>query len=202
MGRGACQPQRERPGGIAQELDPRRDFGRLTLLGLAAFSPWIGYLLYAGYLQIALGDWRASQLASLAGWGATLSFDPALLLTKLPGKGLKLFWAPDAFFEYVAWSWFVALVVSVFAGIAFWEARAPRWHAAFLVGFWGFFAFAYQYGGPLSSMGRFASVAFPLYVAGALFAERRSWAQPAFLAAAVVGLTFTTLFFFAGYHIN
>jgi hypothetical protein len=179
-----------------------RRIGRLILLGFAVFSPWIGYMLYAGYLQMAFGDWRANQVTSLAGWGAGVSFDPALLLTKLPGVGLKLFWASGAFNEYVAWSWFVALAVSVFAFIAFWEARAPRWHAAFLVGFWGFFAFAYQYNEPLVSMGRYTSLVFPLYVAGALFAERRPWARSALLAASVVGMTLTTISFFAGYHIN
>jgi hypothetical protein len=179
-----------------------RRIGRLILLGSAAFSPWVGYCLYAGYLQIAFGDWRANQLASIAGWGAAVSFDPALLLTKLPGKGLKLFWASDAFHEYIAWSWFVALVVTVFALIALWEARAPRWYIAFLAGFWGFFAFAYQYSEPLASMGRFTSVVFPLYVAGALFAERRPWAQSALLAASVVVMTLTTISFFAGYHLN
>ena len=179
-----------------------RRIGRLILLGSAAFSPWIGYLLYAGYLQMAFGNWQAYQLVNSAGWGAAVSFDPALLLTKLPGMELKLFWASDAFHEYTAWSWFVTLAVSVFAFIAFWEARAPRWHAAFLVGFWGFFAFAYQYNEPLFSMGRYTSLVFPLYIAGALFAERRPWAQSALLAASVVGMTLTTLTFFAGYHIN
>lgn len=179
-----------------------RSRGHLILLGFAAFSPWIGYLLYAGYLQIAFGDWRANQITSLAGWGAGLSFDPVLLLTKLPGRGLRLFWASDAFHEYVVWSWFVALAVSTFAFIAFWEARAPRWYVAFLLGFWGLFAFAYQYNEPLVSMGRYISLAFPLYVAGALFAERRPWARSALLAASVVAMTLTTLSFFAGYHIN
>jgi hypothetical protein len=51
-------------------------------------------------------------------------------------------------------------------------------------------------------MGRYTSVAFPLYIAGALFAERRPWARPAILAASVVGMTLTTVIFFAGYHIN
>jgi hypothetical protein len=179
-----------------------RAVGRLALLACAVLSPWIGYMIYAGYLQIAFGDWRANQLASLAGWGAELRFDRALIPTKLPGKGLRLFWALDAFDEYIAWSWFVALAVSVFALIVFWETRAPRWHIAFLLGFWGFFAFTYQYGGPLTSMARFTSLVFPLYVAGALFAERRPWAQAALLAVAVTGMTLTTLFFFAGYHIN
>jgi hypothetical protein len=151
---------------------------------------------------MAFGDWRVSQLANFTKWGSAVSFDPNLLLTKLPGKGLKLFWAADAFHEYIAWSWFVALAVSAFALIAFWEARAPRWYTAFLVGFWGFFAFAYQYNEPLTSMGRYTSVAFPLYIAGALFAERRPWARPAILAASVVGMTLTTVIFFAGYHIN
>jgi hypothetical protein len=187
---------------MARAAWQERSRGRLLLLGAAAFSPWIGYLLYAGYLQIAFGDWRANQITSVAGWGAALSFDPALLLTKLPGKGLRLFWAPDAFHEYMAWSWFLALAASVFALIAFWEARAPRWHIAFLVGFWGVFAFAYQYSEPLASMGRYISLAFPLYVAGALFAERRPWAQSALLAALVVAMTLTTVFLFAGYHIN
>jgi hypothetical protein len=179
-----------------------RSRGRLVLLGFAAFSPWIGYLLYAGYLQFAFGDWRANQTTSLAGWGTGLSFDPALLLTKLPGKGLRLFWASDTFHEYVAWSWFVALAASGFAFIAFGEARAPRWYIAFILGFWGFFAFAYQYNEPLASMGRYISLAFPLYVAGALFAERRPWARPALLAISVVAMSLTTLSFFAGYHIN
>jgi hypothetical protein len=179
-----------------------RHIGRLILLGFAAFSTWVGFLLYAGYLQMAFGDWRVSQLANFTRWGSAVSFDPALLLTKLPGKGLRLFWAADAFHEYIAWSWFVALAISVFAFIAFWEARAPRWYTAFLVGFWGFFAFAYQYNEPLTSMGRYTSVAFPLYIAGALFAERRPWARPAILAASVVGMTLTTVIFFAGYHIN
>jgi hypothetical protein len=179
-----------------------RQPGRLLLLGFAAFSSWAGFLVYVGYLQLAFGDWRASQLANFNGWGSAISFDPALLLTKLPGNGLRLFWASDAFHEYIGWSWLVALAVSAFAFIAFWEARAPRWHTAFLVGFWGFFAFAYQHNEALTSMGRYMSMAFPIYVAAALFAERRPWARPAILAASVVGMTFTTVIFFAGYHIN
>jgi hypothetical protein len=51
-------------------------------------------------------------------------------------------------------------------------------------------------------MGRYTSLVFPLYVAGALFAERRPWARSALLAASVVGMTLTTISFFAGYHIN
>ncbi len=187
---------------LARAAWPGREWRRLPLLGLAVFSPWIGYLLYAGYLQVAFGTWRANQISSLAWWGAQVSFAPETLTAKMPGSGLRLFWSLDAFDEYVAWSWFLALVVSAFALIALWEARAPRWHAAFLLGFWGFFIFANQYGGPLSSMARFTSLAFPLYVAGALFAERRPWAQSGLLAASVVGMTLTTLFFFAGYHIN
>jgi hypothetical protein len=187
---------------LVQAAWQARRLGRLVLLGAATFSPWIGYLLYAGYLQIIFGDWRAHQITSLAGWGAGLSFNPALLLTKLPGLGLRLFWAPDAFHEYIAWSWFLALAASVFALIAFWEARAPRWHIAYLLGFWGFFAFAYQYNEPLHSMGRYISLTFPLYVAGALFAERRPWARHALLAALVVAMTLTTISVFAGYHIN
>lgn len=179
-----------------------RRFRTLGCQAAATASPLLGHAAYLLYLQLAFGDWRASQIAQAKGWDAAVTVNWEVLREKIPTVGLRLFDRPEVFREYVSWSWLIALFAVAFALVALWEGRARPWHAVLLVATMGLYLFIRQLNGPVYSIGRFAAQLFPIYTALALFAEQRAWARPVTLAACTGLATVTTLLLFAGYHVN
>jgi hypothetical protein len=175
---------------------------RLASAMVAVGSPVIGHALYLGYLQIAFGNWRANHIAELKGWDAQIKLTWEVARQKIPGLGLHLFDNPERFWEYVSWSWFVLLFVSLFSFAVFWRHRARIWLTVFIVCFVGLYASMLQLGGPLHSVGRYGAQLFPFYVAFALFAEDYRWARSAVIAVCTACATITGLMLFTGYHLN
>ncbi len=180
----------------------QRKWGRLSAILGGVASPVIGHALYLGFLQFKFGDWQANHVVELKGWSAQIKITWEVIQQKIPGVGLHLFNNPEIFREHVSWTWFVLVFVTVFSLIVFWEHRARAWLSIFILGFVGLYVSIEQLGGPVYSVGRFAAQIFPFYLAMALFAEKRAWAQSATLAASVMWATITGLMLFGGYHLN
>jgi Gpi18-like mannosyltransferase len=175
---------------------------RLVGASIAVGSPVIGHALYLGYLQIAFGNWRANHIAEFKGWDAQIMLTWEVAKQKIPGVGLHLFDNPERFWEYVSWSWFVLLFVSLFSFAVFWRHRARLWLTVFIVCFVGLYGSMLQLGGPLHSVGRYGAQLFPFYLAFALFAEDYRWARSAAIAVCTACATITGLMLFTGYHLN
>lgn len=180
----------------------QRSWRRLLAAFAGAVSPVVGHAIYLAYLQVAFGNWRANHVVELKGWSAQIQFSWLVFQQKIPTVGLHLFDNPEAFWEHVSWSWFLVIFVTLFSLVVLWEKRARWWLAVFVVCFLGLYSSILQLGAQVYSIGRFAAQIFPFYIALALFAESRPWAQPATLAASVMWGTITGLMLFAGYHLN
>jgi hypothetical protein len=179
----------------------QRHWCRLCLGLGSTLGPLVGHGLYLVYLQLAFGNWQANHVVELHGWQAAIDFSGPALAQKTPGLGLHLFDNPTIFREHVSWSWVLFIFVTLFSLVALWEKRAPWWQTVFVLGFAGLYCSVQQLAGPPYSIARFAAAIIPFYIAAALFAEDRPWAQSATLAASVVWLTITGLMVFAGYHL-
>jgi hypothetical protein len=179
-----------------------RRWRRGAVMLICAAAPLLGHALYLVYLQCAFGNWQANHVAEAQGWDARIVISWAMFLQKVPTVGVHLFDNPEIFREHVAWSWWWTMFLSVFSLIALWEARAPRWLSVFLVCFMCLYGAVLQLQGPAYSIARFMATMVPAYVAVALFAEKRPWAQPASLAVSATAATITALMLFGGYHIN
>jgi len=175
---------------------------RLWSATVASVSPVIGHGLYLAYLQIAFGNWRANHVVELKGWDAQIKISWEVAKQKIPGVGLHLFDNPERFWEFVSWTWFVLLFVSLFSLVVFWRYRARLWLTVFVVCFLGLYGSIQQLGGPVYSIGRFGAQMFPFYLAFALFSEDHPWARSALLAASAASATLIGLMFFTGYHLN
>ena len=180
----------------------RSNWRRLCVVGSSAIAPIIGHGLYLGYLQLAFGNWRANHIVELHGWDTKFQLSWLVLSQKIPGVGLHLFDNPEVCREHVAWSWFLLLFVTLFSLIALWEKRAGWWQSVFVLAYFSLYVSILQLNGPVYAVARYAAPIFPFYIAVALFAENRCWAQPAALVACVMWSTITGLMLFAGYHIN
>lgn len=178
-----------------------RAFRSMLAPGLAVVGAWIGHLSYLAFLQLRFGTWQANQITSKAGWGVSLAIDRAHLLQKIPGYGFHLFGSDDYRTEWIAWSWLLAMVFTLFAAIVFREKRQPWFWIAALAAFWSLFLLTAENDGLTGSMGRFAAALFPVPVALALFAEERRWAQPVFLAFNAGTAVLHIALVFSGYHI-
>lgn len=180
----------------------KRTWGRFSAVLGGVGSPVIGHALYLAFLQFKFGNWKANHVVELKGWSAQIKITWEVIQQKIPGVGLHLFNNPEIFREHVSWTWFILVFVTVFSLIVLWEHRARAWLSIFILGFVGLYVSIEQLGGPVYSVGRFAAQIFPFYLAMALFAEKRAWAQSATLAASVMWATITGLMLFGGYHIN
>ncbi len=186
---------------MVREAWRHRQWSRLSLGLGCVLAPLVGHGLYLCYLQLTFGNWQANHVVELHSWQAEINFDAAALALKTPGVGLHLFDNPSIFREHVSWTWVLFLFVTLFSFVALWEKRAARWLVVFVLGFAALCCAIHQLDGPVYAIARYAAAFFPFYIAAALFAEDRPWAQSATLAASTVGLTITGLMVFAGYHL-